>query len=94
MNLSFSEPVRALSIAIRVDTLSMIHRQTKITKLYEILIESVVRYLKLFEIKFLNVIKDDMETCSKPETFHFYPDGCGHFLTQIYLNKTSEKELS
>lgn len=87
------EPVKALSIPICVDALAMINRQTKISKLYEILIETVVRYLKLFELQVLNKIKHNINGISTPQTFHFYPENCGHFITQIYLKNKSENDL-
>lgn len=70
----------------------MVHKDTKVIKLYEILVESSVRNLRLLESILLKKLEGEQEL-SLPEIFHFYPDACDHFLTRIYLKNDDEKSL-
>lgn len=73
----------------------MVHRETKLVKLYEILLESSVRNLRLFENSILKQIDliEGSNNISVPEVYHFFPEGCGHFLTRIYFKNESEELL-
>lgn len=78
-----------MTINVAIDTLSMVNRQVKIANLYEILVESTVRNLRLLE----NTILDSLDEVTQPEVFHFYPEEIGHFFTKIYLKGHNEEEL-
>lgn len=82
--------------AAKIDSLSMVHRHTSIGKLYEILVESSVRYLRLLEATLLKKLEseDIQMDISLPEVFHFFPELCDHFVTTVYCNNDSEKLLS
>lgn len=70
----------------------MVHKHTSVAKLYDILVESSVRYLRLLEATLLKKL-DCLDDISLPEVFHFYPENCDHFLTKIYCNGDSTKGL-
>lgn len=83
-------------MTINIDALSIVHRDAKIVELYAMLVESCCRYLRLLEAKVLANIKacgGDYTKISEPETFHFFPDYCGHFITRAYVKNDSEEEL-
>lgn len=86
----FLELRRTLNACLKIDALSMVHRQRKISGLYEILVESAIRNLRLIENSILENLN---RTISQPEVFHFYPKECGHFITIVYLKKDDEKSL-
>ncbi|RZC36766.1 ufm1-specific protease 2 [Asbolus verrucosus] len=87
-----AEQCKTMSIMVPIDALTMVHRQTKIASLYGIIVESAVRHLRLLEKTFLASLGPPEDKCSQPETFHFYPQECGHFITKIYLkNDVSER---
>lgn len=74
----------------------MVHRSTKVINLYEILIESLCRNLRLFERCLLHQIEAgnaDFVSLHTPEPFHFYLDNCGHFITRFYAKSEQEKNL-
>lgn len=92
----FAGSRETLTFAAKIDSLSMTHRDIPVGKLYEILVESSVRYLKLLEATLLKKIdcEDIRLFMSLPEVFHFFPEFCDHFITTIYCNNDSEKTLS
>lgn len=87
---------KSLVLSIPIDTLSMVQRETKLVKLYEILLESSIRNLRLFESSILKQMKNIENNCfniSVPEVYHFFPEACGHFLTRIYFKNEDEEML-
>ncbi|XP_044256013.1 ufm1-specific protease 2 [Tribolium madens] len=84
---------KTMTIMVSIDSLSMVNRQTKIANLYEILVESAVRNLRLLESSILYKLQNEDEKITPPEVYHFYPDDCGHFVTKIYLKGDSEDVL-
>ncbi|KAJ8922664.1 hypothetical protein NQ315_007696 [Exocentrus adspersus] len=90
---------KALDTMLCIDFLSVIYREGKVANLYEILIETTVRYLKLYESSlmsyFVTYVSDIayIAEVSRLETFHFYPTECGHFLTLLYPTSETENSL-
>jgi hypothetical protein len=90
------ESFRCLKTVIKVDTLSMVHRNSKVADLHAVLVKSVCRNLKLAENSFLKQLSDsEGSSCvlSAPEPYHFLPPGCGHFVTVTYPKKKPDCEL-
>lgn len=86
-------PYKSLMLTLNIDALSVVHRDEKVVNLYSVLVESCCRFLRLVE----GVILNNVETCSgdyslisQPETFHFFPEHCGHFITRIYTKRNTE----
>lgn len=78
----------------------MVHRSTKVLNMYEILIESLCRNLRLVERSILSQMtknkgktNGDILSVSMPEPFHFMPDICGHFITRFYPKNSVESHL-
>lgn len=70
----------------------MLHKNTKALGLYDILIESVCRSIRLIEKsvanqKFLNNIND----LGVPKTFTFKPKELGHFFSCVYLTNSVDE---
>lgn len=90
-----------VTMHLKIDTLSMIYRETKVINVYNILIESLCRSLKLNEQNLLNQLEahhesgDDLPniTPKLPIPYHFIPNECGAFITVVYPNKVSETEF-
>ncbi|XP_063530482.1 probable Ufm1-specific protease 2 [Cydia strobilella] len=81
------KPSFCISMPLRIDTLAIIHRNTKLLELYTVLVEAVCRSLKLLESVLLEQLGQegigDGAGLRLPETFHFIPDELGHFVTRI-----------
>ncbi|XP_072941777.1 probable Ufm1-specific protease 2 [Epargyreus clarus] len=81
------KPAFCISMPLRVDTLAMIHRSTKLSELYTVLVEATCRSLRLLETVLLEQIGQegigDGAGLRLPETFHYLPPELGHFLTRI-----------
>lgn len=90
------ESYRCLKTAIKVDTLSLVHRNSKVADLYAMLVDSVCRNLKLAENSFLKQLsysEGASFVVSAPEPYHFLPPECGHFVTVMYPRKKPDCEL-
>jgi len=86
----------SLILTINIDALSMVHRDEKIVELYTMLVESCCRYLRLLESRVVSNLEDcdgNFSKFSEPETFHFFPEICGHFITATYAKNDSEEAL-
>ncbi|XP_063379661.1 probable Ufm1-specific protease 2 [Cydia fagiglandana] len=81
------KPSFCISMPLRIDTLAIIHRNTKLLELYTVLVEAACRSLKLLETVLLEQLGQegigDGAGLRLPETFHFIPDELGHFVTRI-----------
>lgn len=78
-------------IPLQLDSLAVLHRTTPAIALYDILIESVCRSIRMIERsiveqKYLQRI-DDMGV---PKTYTFVPNGVGHFFSAVYFSKCSD----
>lgn len=87
---------RCLKTVVKVDALSVVHRSSKVAHLYALLVDSVCRNLKLVENSFLKQMSDSEGSSfviSAPESYHFLPPECGHFVTVMYPKKKPDCEL-
>lgn len=89
-----------LTITLKIDAVAMVHRSTKVLNMYEILIESLCRNLRLVERNILSQMtknkgktNGDVLSVSMPEPFHFMPEKCGHFITRFYPKNSLECHL-
>lgn len=78
-------------VPIKIDTLAALHISTKTIALYDILVESLCRTLRLVEENVLEQF-DHSGKISIPSTFHFKPDNFGHFYTCIYADSVPDDE--
>jgi hypothetical protein len=91
-----TESFKCLKTVIKVDALSMVHRNLVVAKLYDFLVGSVCWSLKLSENAFLKQLSDSEGSSfvvSALEPFHFLPPECGHFVTVMYPKKKADCEL-
>ncbi|CAK1551837.1 unnamed protein product [Leptosia nina] len=81
------KPAFCISMPLRIDTLAMIHRNTKLSELYNVLVEATCRSLKLLESILIEQLGQegigDGAGLRLPETFHYMPPTVGHFITRI-----------
>lgn len=71
----------------------MVHKETKLNDLYDILVESAIRCLWLLKKPLIQQFTKNMGDHTKinfPEIFHFYPQGCGHFVSRV-LDKNCDE---
>lgn len=78
-----TRPSKLVKIPLSVDCLSMLHTDTKFSQLYDILVESIIRILRLTERILLVQLKFSRELAT-PVMYHFKPEELGHFFTCIY----------
>ncbi|XP_045479688.1 ufm1-specific protease 2 [Harmonia axyridis] len=71
---------KAAFIPVKIDVLSLISKQTNLSKLYAILVESISKYLNAYHFT-LSKYQTKKETLLLPECFHFYPMNCWHFIS-------------
>ncbi|CAG9762852.1 unnamed protein product [Ceutorhynchus assimilis] len=83
-----------LKIPIKIDFLALIHKETKLSKVYDVMLESAIKNLRLYESTLQEFIKDNNiieNSLNIPETLHFFPKDCNHFLTRIVFRQPEEK---
>lgn len=78
-------------VPIKIDTLAALHIGTSNIALYDILVESLCRTLRLIEENVLDQLKHH-EQLSIPSTFHFKPENFGHFYTCIYADSIADDD--
>ncbi|BFF96419.1 probable Ufm1-specific protease 2 [Drosophila madeirensis] len=102
-----SPPSPALSIAVtteehtisqvplEIDAMAILCKNTKLQRLYDVLIESICRALRLFE-QSLNENLSELVSgrLAVPRCHHFYPQEFGHFLSCGYLEGLGDDEPS
>ncbi|KAF5302328.1 hypothetical protein FQA39_LY10367 [Lamprigera yunnana] len=89
-------PSQTLMLTLNVDAMSIVHREEKVVNLYSVLIESCSRYLRLLEgiiVSNVQFCKGDYSLLSQPETYHFFPENCGHFVTKTYSKNQTDESL-
>ena len=80
-----------LLIPIEIDALAALHLSTKVLALYDILVESLCRTLRLIEENILDQLQQG-DQLAVPQTYHFKPDGFGHFYTCVYPQSISDDD--
>lgn len=81
---------------LQLDALSMVFKEIKLNDLYDILVESAVRCLLLLKKPLIQQISKNIGDHTKinyPEIYHFYPEGCGHFVSRVYDKNCNEISL-
>lgn len=81
--LNFSLAKNKILIPITIDAIAALHVNTKSLALYDILVESLCRTLRLIEENIMDQLQVGDELAI-PLTYHFKPYGFGHFYTCIY----------
>ncbi|XP_017100416.2 probable Ufm1-specific protease 2 [Drosophila bipectinata] len=93
-----SPPHPALSIAVisdeqikvevplEIEAMAILCRKTKLLRLYDVLIESICRALRLFELSLVEHLTEaETGKLLVPRSYHFYPQEFGHFVSCAYL---------
>ncbi|XP_037297202.1 ufm1-specific protease 2 [Manduca sexta] len=80
-------PAYCISMPLRIDSLAIIHRNTKLLELYTVMVEAACRSLRLLESVLIEQLGQegigDGAGLRLPETYHFLPQEIGHFITRI-----------
>lgn len=74
----------------------MVYKGTKLNDLYDILVESTIRCLWLLKKPLIQQFSKnigDYTKINQPEIYHFYPEGCGHFISRVYDKNCNEVAL-
>ncbi|XP_036326954.1 probable Ufm1-specific protease 2 [Rhagoletis pomonella] len=81
---------------LEVEAMAMLCKSTKVSRLYDILIESICRSLRLFEQSMVERLEESTESPEllRPSGYHFFPKEFGHFLSCSYLDGVSDDEAS
>ncbi|KAL4714402.1 hypothetical protein ACJJTC_017697 [Scirpophaga incertulas] len=81
------QPAFCISMPLQINTLAIIHCNTKLIDLYTVLVEASCRSLRLLESVLLEQLGQegigDGAGLRLPETFHFLPQEIGHFITRV-----------
>ncbi|XP_071452511.1 ufm1-specific protease 2 [Hetaerina americana] len=89
---------KCLQMVLPVDSLSLVHRDTKAPHLYSILVESVCSQLRASKECILSQMLQQSQSgslkCpSQPTPYHYLPSPCGHFVTLLLPRDSTDAEL-
>lgn len=83
-----------IRIPLQIDSLAVLHKNTKALGLYDILIESVCRSIRLIEKSVANQKSlTNINDMGVPKTFNFKPRELGHFFSCVYLTNSVDEGL-
>ncbi|XP_066592304.1 ufm1-specific protease 2 isoform X2 [Prorops nasuta] len=74
----------SIECKLNIDTISLVSCNIAASELYDILIESVCRNIKLVEQFFNEQLQEENSEIRLPQFLHFKPEGCGHLITLLY----------
>ncbi|KAH8307421.1 hypothetical protein KR044_011707, partial [Drosophila immigrans] len=94
---SQEEPSK-VQVPLELEAMAILCKKTKLLRLYDVLIESICRSLRLFEQCLSErLTEQESATAAKllaPRSYHFYPQEFGHFLSCAYLEDLGDDEPS
>uniref|UniRef100_A0A240SWY2 Probable Ufm1-specific protease 2 n=1 Tax=Glossina morsitans morsitans TaxID=37546 RepID=A0A240SWY2_GLOMM len=74
------------SIPIEVESMAILNKSTKVSRLYDILIESICRALRLSEQSISERLENtEFQKLKAPKMYNFFPQEFGHFISCSYL---------
>ncbi|ALC44715.1 CG16979 [Drosophila busckii] len=89
------EPCK-VEVPLELEAMAILCKKTRLLRLYDVLIESICRALRLFEQCLVERLTDsDQQSAKKflaPRSYHFYPQEFGHFLSCAYLETVNDDE--
>ncbi|KAH8396526.1 hypothetical protein KR215_000268, partial [Drosophila sulfurigaster] len=88
-----------VQVPLELEAMAILCKKTKLLRLYDVLIESICRSLRLFEQCLSERLVETQETATgaqllTPRSYHFYPQEFGHFLSCAYLEDLGDDEPS
>ncbi|CAO1399625.1 unnamed protein product [Diamesa serratosioi] len=89
--LNISLEKKKLLIPLQIDAIAFLNVNTKAVLLYDILIESLCRTLRLVETNLVDQYKQRSQI-TIPLTYHFKPNGFGHFYTCILPSAVPDED--
>lgn len=82
-------PATKTKIPLQIDGMAMLYRGTTVTGLYDILIESLCRSIRLIENSVIahKFLQTNGEV-GVPKTFNFLPRDLGHYFSVVYFSES------
>lgn len=82
-------PATKTKIPLQIDGMAMLYRGTTVTGLYDILIESLCRSIRLIENSVIahKFLQTNGEV-GVPKTFNFLPRNLGHYFSVVYFSES------
>ncbi|XP_001602901.1 ufm1-specific protease 2 [Nasonia vitripennis] len=78
------QPIEYYEFSLKIDALSLVGHNITMAQLYEILVESICRNLRLVGSSFENQLAVEDVSLRLPEPLHFKPLNFGHLITLVY----------
>ncbi|XP_065359269.1 probable Ufm1-specific protease 2 [Calliphora vicina] len=87
MSMCLRPAERKFSIPIDVESMAILSKSTKVGRLYDILIESICRALRLCEQSISEHLEEsETKQLMAPRMYNFFPQEFGHFISCCYLD--------
>lgn len=84
--------VQKILLPLQIDGLAILYKETPVVGLYDILIESLCRSIRLIEINAVDQkIFSRNGDVGVPETYTFLPKELGHFFSCVYFTGNKDE---
>ncbi|XP_016931984.3 probable Ufm1-specific protease 2 [Drosophila suzukii] len=88
-----TEEQTRVQVPLEIEAMAILCRKTKLLRLYDVLIESICRALRLFELSLIeHLTESESGKLLVPASYHFYPQEFGHFVSCAYLEDLGDDE--
>uniref|UniRef100_A0A1I8N7C5 Probable Ufm1-specific protease 2 n=1 Tax=Musca domestica TaxID=7370 RepID=A0A1I8N7C5_MUSDO len=95
MSMCLKPGEKKYAIPVELEPMAILNKSTKLSRLYDILIESICRALRLCEQSITeNLEENERKILKVPKTYNFFPREFGHFISCCYLEGVSDDEAS
>ncbi|EDV40183.1 uncharacterized protein Dana_GF24081 [Drosophila ananassae] len=82
-----------VEVTLEIEAMAILCRKTKLLRLYDVLIESICRALRLFELSLVeHLTETETGKLLVPRSYHFYPQEFGHFVSCAYLEDLGDDD--
>ena len=83
---------KKIQIPLQLDSIAILHNQTLAIGLYDILIESVSRSIRMIERTVTEQkLATKLDEVGVPQTYNFLPKDLGHFFSCVYFSNSDDK---
>ncbi|XP_075159444.1 UFM1 specific peptidase 2 [Haematobia irritans] len=86
---------KRFAVPIEIEPMAILNQETKVSRLYDILIESICRSLRLCEQSISENLEENAANKPRvPKMYNFYPREFGHFISCCYLDNVSDDDAN
>ncbi|XP_013116667.1 probable Ufm1-specific protease 2 [Stomoxys calcitrans] len=95
MSMCLKPAEKRFAVPVELEPMAILNKNIKVSRLYDILIESICRSLRLCEQSISESLEESQSNKLRvPKVYNFYPKEFGHFISCCYLDNISDDDAS